>query len=48
MTTAPNAIISNQHPIVPGASIGHVHLNVSDIDRAAIGARVRRDAAIWR
>jgi catechol 2,3-dioxygenase len=34
MTTAPKSITSKQHPIVPGTSIGHVNLKVSDLDRA--------------
>jgi len=34
MATAPKPITPSQHPIAPGASIGHVHLKVSDLDRA--------------
>jgi catechol-2,3-dioxygenase len=34
MTTAPKPITRNQHPIAPGVSIGHVHLKVSDLNRA--------------
>jgi catechol 2,3-dioxygenase len=36
MATAPKPITStsNRHPIAPGTSIGHVHLKVSDLNRA--------------
>jgi catechol 2,3-dioxygenase len=34
MSTALKPIISNPRPIEPGASIGHVHLKVSDLNRA--------------
>jgi catechol 2,3-dioxygenase len=34
MTTTPKPITPNQHPIAPGTSIGHVHLKVSDLNRA--------------
>ena len=34
MSTAPKPFISNPRPIEPGASIGHIHLKVSDLNRA--------------
>ena len=34
MSTIPKPVISNPRPIEPGASIGHVHLKVSDLNRA--------------
>ena len=34
MLTAPKPFISNPRPIEPGASIGHIHLKVSDLNRA--------------
>ena len=34
MSTALKPVISNPRPIEPGASIGHVHLKVSDLNRA--------------
>jgi catechol 2,3-dioxygenase len=34
MATAPKPITPSQDPIAPGTSIGHVHLKVSDLNRA--------------
>jgi catechol-2,3-dioxygenase len=34
MATAPKPITPSQHPIAPGTTIGHVHLKVSDLNRA--------------
>ena len=34
MSTIPKPVISNPRPIEPGTSIGHVHLKVSDLNRA--------------
>jgi catechol 2,3-dioxygenase len=34
MSTRPRPVIANPRPIEPGASIGHVHLKVSDLNRA--------------
>ena len=34
MSTAPKQFIYNPRPIEPGASIGHIHLKVSDLNRA--------------
>lgn len=34
MSTIPKPVVSNPRPIEPGTSIGHVHLKVSDLNRA--------------
>lgn len=34
MATAPKPITPSQYPIAPDASIGHIHLKVSNLDRA--------------